>query len=178
MSGRVRDDDVVIRSLSQRESAALRVLLSCDFVAAEALRRQAESATASGDGLIIDLIDCRSVASRGCGHLASAVIVTGTSTNQGSPPDAATHSVRSRLCAEPSSRPPRSPTTALPGSVSALDPSNWPCTCDTAADPADAKAAPFRSTQQCRPEHITAAECGCRGLLSIPIRQLTPGALK
>src|SRR5262249_61573745 len=56
MSGHPRDDDVVIRSLSQRESAALGVLLSCDFVGAEALRRQAESATASGDGLIIDLI--------------------------------------------------------------------------------------------------------------------------
>jgi hypothetical protein len=56
MSGQPRDDAVVIRSLSQRESAALGVLLSRDFVGAEALRRQAESATASGDGLIIDLI--------------------------------------------------------------------------------------------------------------------------
>ncbi len=46
----------MIRPLSQQESAALRALLSCDFVGAEALRRQAESVTASGDGLIIDLL--------------------------------------------------------------------------------------------------------------------------
>ena len=52
----LRNDQVVIRPLSQQESAALRALLSCDFVGGDALRRQAESATASGDGLIIDLI--------------------------------------------------------------------------------------------------------------------------
>jgi hypothetical protein len=51
-----RNDEIVTRPLSQLESAALRVLMSCDFVGVEELRRQAESATANGNGLIIDLI--------------------------------------------------------------------------------------------------------------------------
>ncbi len=48
--------EAVARPLSQRESDALDVLLSCDFIGVEGLRRQADSVTVGDEGLIVDLI--------------------------------------------------------------------------------------------------------------------------